>query len=37
MQIMTSISDGQLVTALIVAFITGIIALRLGRDLYRYP
>jgi photosystem I reaction center subunit XII len=32
---MTSISDGQVVTALLVSIITGILALRLGRDLYR--
>jgi photosystem I reaction center subunit XII len=32
---MTSISDGQLITALVVAMVTGILALRLGRDLYR--
>jgi len=32
---MNPISDSQLVIALIVAIITGILALRLGRDLYR--
>lgn len=32
---MTAISDTQLVVAVLVAAVTGILALRLGRDLYR--
>jgi len=32
---MTAISDAQLVVAIVVAAVTGILALRLGRDLYR--
>lgn len=32
---MTVISDAQVVVALVVAAITGVLALRLGRDLYR--
>jgi photosystem I reaction center subunit XII len=32
---MTLISDSQIVVALVIAFVTGILALRLGRELYR--
>nr|YP_009974101.1 photosystem I protein M [Marattia laxa]ACD88374.1 PsaM [Marattia alata]ACD88376.1 PsaM [Marattia douglasii]ACD88378.1 PsaM [Marattia douglasii]ACD88380.1 PsaM [Marattia laxa]ACD88382.1 PsaM [Marattia laxa] len=32
---MTSISDGQIILALISAFITSILAVRLGSELYR--
>lgn len=32
---MTIISDSQIVVALLSAFVTGILALRLGRELYR--
>lgn len=34
-QNMTMISDSQIVVALISALVTGILALRLGRELYR--
>lgn len=34
-QNMTIISDSQIVVALISALVTGILALRLGRELYR--
>jgi photosystem I reaction center subunit XII len=32
---MTLISDRQIVVALVIAFVTGILALRLGLELYR--
>nr|YP_009258747.1 M polypeptide of photosystem I [Cylindrocystis brebissonii]ANI25860.1 M polypeptide of photosystem I [Cylindrocystis brebissonii] len=32
---MTIISDSQIIVALVTAFLTGILALRLGRELYR--
>jgi photosystem I reaction center subunit XII len=32
---MTSISDGQIIIVLVSAFITGILALRLGKELYQ--
>jgi photosystem I reaction center subunit XII len=35
MTLMTLISDSQIVIALVSAFVTGILALRLGRDFYR--
>jgi photosystem I reaction center subunit XII len=31
---MTLISDSQIVVALVIAFVTGILAVRLGRELY---
>jgi photosystem I reaction center subunit XII len=35
MKLMTLISDSQIVVALVSAFVTGILALRLGKELYR--
>nr|YP_009256764.1 M polypeptide of photosystem I [Closterium baillyanum]ANI25763.1 M polypeptide of photosystem I [Closterium baillyanum] len=35
MTLMTLISDSQIVVALVSAFVTGILALRLGKELYR--
>jgi photosystem I reaction center subunit XII len=32
---MSSISDNQIIVALVSAFITGILALRLGKELYQ--
>lgn len=32
---MTLISDNQIIVALISAFVTGILALRLGKELYK--
>lgn len=35
MTLMTVISDSQIVIALVIALVTGILALRLGRELYQ--
>jgi photosystem I reaction center subunit XII len=35
MTLMTLISDSQIVVALVSAFVTGILALRLGKELYK--
>ena len=35
MTLMTLISDSQIVVALVSALVTGILALRLGKELYR--
>lgn len=35
MTLMTLLSDSEIVVALVSAFVTGILALRLGKELYR--